>query len=80
MLGTFCPLSLHGIQIGQISSIGVCYAFADGLQMPGLGLYISNQCTLEVILTVAVGGGSQQIQLLGQTFFHTKGQNGRGHG
>lgn len=66
-------------RVGKGLRIGIRYAFVDRLQTPRLGLYISNQCTLEVMLTVTVGGGSQQVQLLGQTFLHTKGQNGRGH-
>lgn len=40
--------------------------------MPGLGFHVSNQCTLEMILTVAIGRGRQLVQLLSQKLFDAK--------
>ena len=72
MFGTVHPLGFDGAEIGQFARVGVGYAFGNGFDVPGLGLNVTGQRTFEVVLTVAVGGLGQLVELLHERLFNTE--------
>ena len=72
MFGTVHPLGFDGAEIGQFARVGVGYAFGNGFDVPRLGLNVAGQRTFEVVLTVAVGGLGQLVELLHERLFNTE--------